>query len=129
MLMKTTEANNQLAIVASSTLKAILLFALFSIFVSCCKDSDMPAPEKVVVMFDVDEGEGELKAFVEQNALNSPAEVQKGKSVKFRAVYSKTWAIKHWKVNGEKIRSVELEQILEADKHLDVRVALKPWNE
>lgn len=127
--MKRNQANNQVAMLASNTLKAMLLFALFSIFFFGCKDSDTPTPEKVVVMFGLEEGEGELRAFVEQKALKSPAEVEKGKSVRFQATYSKSWAIKYWKVNGEKIRSVEPEQTFEADKHLDVRVALKPWNE
>lgn len=106
----------------------VFLGLLFSSF-SCCED-EIPEtkPETVVIMFGVDVGEGELKAKVDGKEISSPAEIEKGETVVFKAVHSKGWSIKYWKVNGEMIRTLEPEIKYEnVSKHMDVRLGLKKW--
>lgn len=109
-------------------LPALILLGSLFVFVSCGKeDISVVKPEKVVVMFGVDSGEGGLLVKVDDREIISPAEIEKGKTVAFTAIHSKSWSIKYWKINGVIIRSVDHEQKFTADKHLDVRVAFKPY--
>ena len=114
----------------------LALFLMGCLFVigSCDKDDNNTlASDKVVIAFGVDAGEGNLVAKVrtldskEGREIISPAEVKKGSTVVFTASHSKGWQIEYWKVNGVRIRSVNPEQEFTADKHLDIRVAFKPY--
>ncbi len=110
---------------------ALFLAGCLFVVVSCGKE-DTPSPngsDKVVVMFGVDAGEGSLAVKVEGREIQSPAEVEKGKTVVFSAIHSKAWQVRYWKVNGVMIRSVKPEQEFIADKHLDIRVAFRPYSE
>lgn len=107
---------------------AVLILGLLFSSVSCCEDDVYETePEKVVVMFGVEVGEGELVAKVDDVKISSPAEVEKGKTVVFEAIHSKSWTIKYWEVNGEKIRFIEPVLPLNITKHTDVRLGLKKW--
>ncbi|RNC63848.1 hypothetical protein [Proteiniphilum sp. X52] len=110
----------------------LLLIGLSLAFSSCSKD-DTPLPqpekpEKIIIMFGVDWGEGTLEATVDGVKIDSRSEIEKGKTVVFKATHSKSWEIKYWKINGEMIRSVAPDQTFENVKeHMDVRVAFKKW--
>ena len=107
----------------------LLLIGFTSFITSCCKDdTPLPKPEKIIIMFGVDSGEGNLEATVDGAKIDSRSEIEKGKTVVFKATHSKSWEIKYWKINGEIIRSVEPLQTFEnVEKHMDVRVAFKEW--
>ncbi|MGI6047939.1 MAG: hypothetical protein ACOYEG_08035 [Petrimonas sp.] len=96
---------------------------------SCCKnDIPEPEPEKVVIMFGVDSGEGTLEATADGTKIYSRSEIEKGKTVVFKANHSKSWEIQYWKVNGIIIRSVEPTQTFgNLSEHMDIRVAFKKW--
>lgn len=109
---------------------AVLLFAsLAFVASSCCKDDiPEPKPEKVVIVFGVDTGEGHLEAKVDDVEIKSRTEIEKGKTVVFNASHSKSWKIKYWKINGVIIRSVEPTQTFEnVNEHMDVRLGLEKW--
>lgn len=107
-----------------------LFIALFAFVASsCCKDdTPEPKPEKVVIVFGIDTGEGYLEAKVDDVEIKSRSEIEKGKTVVFNASHSKSWKIKYWKINGVVIRSVELTQTFEnVNEHMDVRLGLEKW--
>ncbi len=60
---------------------AVLLFAsLAFVASSCCKDDiPEPKPEKVVIVFGVDTGEGHLEAKVDDVEIKSRTEIKKAK--------------------------------------------------
>lgn len=107
----------------------MLVVGLIFVVSSCCKDDvPEPKPEKVVIMFGVDSGEGGLEATVDGAKIVSRTEIEKGKTVIFKASHSKSWQIEYWTVNGTRIRSIEPEQTFDGvTEHLDVRVAFKKW--
>lgn len=109
---------------------AFLLLAGFVLtFSSCCKnDIPEPEPEKVVIMFGIDSGEGTLEVTADGVKIDSRSEIEKGKTVVFNAIHSKSWEIRYWKVNGTIIRFIEPTLTFEnVEEHLDVRVAFKKW--
>lgn len=125
--LKTQLKNRKTIIRLFSALVLVVGFALVA--TSCCKeDIPAPKPEKVIIMFGVEQGDGELRATVDGKQIASRTEIEKGKTVVFEAVHSKSWKIKSWKINGVLIRSVETIQTFEnVTDHMDVRVAFKPY--
>ena len=125
--LKSKLKNQKQAFRLFSTL-SLLIGCAFA-FSSCCKDNiPAPKPEKVIVVFGVDWGEGSLEATVDGAKIDSRSEIEKGKTVVFKATHSKAWEIKYWKINGEIIRSVEPQQTFEnVGEHMDARVAFKKW--
>lgn len=101
--------------------------------IGACNEDDTFVPDNVVIAFGVDAGEGSIVAKAgrkdseQGHEIISPAEVKKGTTVVFTAIHSKGWQIEYWKVNGVKIRTIEPRQEFTADKHLDIRVAFKPY--
>lgn len=124
----TYQSKKQVKISRLAFASLMFLGLLFSSY-SCCND-DIPEtePETVVIMFGVDVGEGELIAEVDGEEINSPAEIEKGKTVVFKAIHSKSWTVKYWKKNGEIIRYIDPVLTLEGvSNHLDIRLGLKKW--
>ena len=128
--MKTikSQLNNRKPIIR--LFSAVLFLMGFTFVVSSCCKEDMPntKPEKVVIMFGTDSGEGSLKVTVNGAEIASRTEIKKGETVIFKAIHSKSWQIKYWMINGTIIRSLEPTQTFEnVTEHMDVRVAFKEW--
>ncbi len=117
-----------------STLFIVFACTTFCFSLASCSD-DKPnedTTEKVILMFGIDQGIGELRVYVKGqetpgNELTSWAELPKGTEVVCKAIHSKEWQVKYWKINGEIIRSVEPEQTFTINRHFDIRLALKSF--
>ncbi len=127
--MKTLNQSKKPAEIIKIVSFAVVLIVgfLFSSF-SCSEDDIETEPETVTITFGVEVGEGELVVKVDDVEISSPAEVEKGKTVVFEAVHSKSWTIKYWKINGTTIRYIDPVLTLEnVEKDTDVRLGLKEW--